>query len=50
MEVNGQLQAPTTLTPEKNPGIQIFGGYVGSRTGLNILEKKKKKIFVSTWI
>jgi len=41
MEVISQYQVPATLTPEKNPGTQRFGYCVGSKTGLNIPEKKK---------
>jgi hypothetical protein len=41
MEVSGQIYAPTALTPGKDPGIYWIGDWVGSRTGLDVLEKRR---------
>jgi hypothetical protein len=46
MEVSGHLNALATLPPRKHPPPQIHrvGGSVGTRVGLDVLAKKKKKI------
>jgi hypothetical protein len=42
MEVNGQLNAPTASFPgESAPGSHLIGGWMGSKFGLEILEKTK---------
>jgi len=35
MEVSGQLQVLSALTPGKNPGTNCIGGWVGPRASLN---------------
>jgi len=41
MEVSGQLHAPATLTPGKNPyDTHWIGGWVGPRAGLDTVVKK----------
>jgi hypothetical protein len=40
MEVSGQLHAPTVLAPgEGTPGTHWIGGWVGSTSGLDAVEK-----------
>jgi hypothetical protein len=42
MEVSGQLHAPGRFTPrERAPGIHWIGGWVGPRTGLDMVSKWK---------
>jgi hypothetical protein len=41
MEASGQLHAPAALTPERAPDTYSLGGWVGPRTGLDDVEKKK---------
>jgi hypothetical protein len=41
MEVSGQLHAPNRYTTEeKGPGISWIGGWVGFRTGLDVVVKR----------
>jgi hypothetical protein len=35
MRVGGQLHAPAALPPEKRPGTDYIGGWVGPRAGLD---------------
>jgi hypothetical protein len=41
MEVNGQLQTPTTVLPGENPGTYLTEGSMGPRTGLEDLATRK---------
>jgi hypothetical protein len=42
MEVRGQLHAHTALPPGKQPpGTHCIGGWVGPRTDLDVMEKRK---------
>jgi hypothetical protein len=41
MEVSGQLHDPAALSPEKYPGTHWIESWVGSRAGLNSVEKRK---------
>jgi hypothetical protein len=42
MELNLQLHAPLALNPRKeNPGTKWKGGRMGSRAGLDAVEKRK---------
>jgi hypothetical protein len=46
MEVSGQLHAPATLLPGKEPpGTHWIGGWVGPRAGLDMVEKRKFSIW-----
>jgi hypothetical protein len=40
MEVSGQRRIPAALPRGKNPGAHCTGDWMGTRTGVNILEKK----------
>ena len=46
MEVNGYLQVLAALPPEKNPGIQCIGGWVGPRAGLDFSKRDPNKFFL----
>jgi hypothetical protein len=39
--VSGKLKAPATLPPDKVPDIILIGGWVGPRSGLDDMEKRK---------
>ena len=41
MGVSCQLQAPTALPPKESPRPHYIGGWMGLRTGLEVLEKRK---------
>jgi hypothetical protein len=41
LEVNGQLPHPSRITHERNPDIALNWSQVGSRVGLDSLEKKE---------
>jgi len=41
VEVTGQPQAPAALPPRKESRYQLHGDWVGPRTGLYILEKRR---------
>jgi hypothetical protein len=42
MDVSGQLHASAALTPRKElPGTHCIGGWVGSRRGLDTVEKRE---------
>jgi hypothetical protein len=42
MELSRQLHAPVALPPGKeNPGTNLKGGRMGSRAGLDAVEKRK---------
>jgi ribosome modulation factor len=44
MEVNGQPHAPAALFPRKEPRSYWIGGWVGSREGMDIMERRKIRI------
>jgi hypothetical protein len=41
MEVSGQLHAPAALSPERIPGTNWIGGWVGPRAGLEAVVERK---------
>jgi len=41
VEVSDQLHAPATLPQEKNPNAYSIGGWVGRRTSLDMVAKRK---------
>jgi hypothetical protein len=41
MEVNGEIHVLVVLLPEESPGAHWVGGWVGPRTGLDAMEKRK---------
>ena len=41
MEASGWRHTPTALPPEMNPGTHWVRGWVSSRAGVEVLEKKK---------
>jgi hypothetical protein len=42
MEVSGELHAPATLLPVKEPPVTIvLGGWVGSRVGMDTVEQRR---------
>jgi len=49
MEVSGQLHAPDTLSPAKVPGTHWIGCWVGLRTGLDAVAKRKKSHHCPYW-
>jgi hypothetical protein len=40
MEVSGQLEAPAALPPGRNPLTLGIEDWMGSRTGVDVLEKR----------
>jgi hypothetical protein len=40
MELNGQHHAPAALAPEKNPSTCEIEGWMDTRAGIDVVEKK----------
>jgi len=40
MDVSGQTHGLATLLPEEKPGFYLVGGWVGTGTGVVVLEKE----------
>jgi hypothetical protein len=45
-EVSGQLDNPVMLPGRKNPGILWIGDWVGPRTGLDTVERKRNTLAI----
>ena len=45
MEIDGQIQAPTALTPNKTPVTHCRGGWVGTREGLDDCKASPPLVF-----